>query len=241
MRAVGLNVLMQVRQLWREWGYMFGTMVVPSLFFLFFALPNATDASRANLLLGSFSCFALLGVVFLFGPRIARDRASSWTRYLFTLPVTPWATFCGYAVCVLLTSLLAVWFMQVVIVATAPQDLSARQWLELNLVVIGGGAPFIVLAVLIGLATSENLSVPVTNAFYLILSYLGGLWIPPNALPKSIQKVSSWTPTRHYGELAWAVVRDESLPARSVGVLTAYLAIFGLLVLLCLQARKSDQ
>ena len=54
--------------------------------------------------------------------------------------------------------------------------------------------------------SSARAAVPVANLVYLPLAYLGGLWVPPVAMPATINAISEWTPTRAMGELGWAAV-----------------------------------
>src|SRR5690606_26109523 len=68
--------------------YVLTTLLFPSMFFWFFGVPNAKEPGAAQLLMGSFSGFAVLGVVlFQLTVGTAQDRASGWNSYLRTLPV----------------------------------------------------------------------------------------------------------------------------------------------------------
>ncbi|MCF6320890.1 MAG: ABC transporter permease, partial [Rhizobiaceae bacterium] len=69
----------------------------------------------------------------------------------------------------------------------------------------------------------------VANLLYLPLAYLGGLWMPPEQLPAPIAEISQFTPTRHAGEIAWAIVGGYSIPFDSVIWLAGFSALFALL------------
>jgi ABC-2 type transport system permease protein len=60
------------------------------------------------------------------------------------------------------------------------------------------------------------------------LVFIGGLWLPPNMLPRVVAWLSPLTPTRQYGELVWAAVAGRSLPSTEFAILAAYAFIFAL-------------
>ena len=72
-------------ELLRYPAYLVPTLLLPTVFFLFFVAPGSRVAATARM--ATFAGFAVIGVAFFqFGVGIAIDRASPWEAYLRTLP-----------------------------------------------------------------------------------------------------------------------------------------------------------
>lgn len=212
----------------RQPSYVIATLVFPSLFFLFFAAPNADTPAKANLLLGSFAAFAVLGVMFFqFGLDYAQERESAWFHYVRTLPIRPWQFFLARALTALAYAILAAAVVVIVVLASTPAQVTALQLLHLALALIVGSLPFCLMGLAIGSFTSASSALPIINLVYLVLSFAGGLWIPPAGLSPSVQKVSEYLPSRFYGEWAWSVMSGEAVATRNI----AGLALTAILVL----------
>lgn len=227
MKNIFLHANFKIIEYLRQPTYVVTTMLFPSMFFWFFAAPNATTPERAQMLMGSFASFAVLGVVlFQFGVGIANDRVSPWNIYLRTLPLR--------GIQVLLAQLLAGFFFAMLAVCgviltahlTATVQMPQDRWLPMLATVYLGGLPFAGLGLLIGLMCSPRAAIPVANLIYLPLSFAGGLWLPPNALPQVIQDISQYLPTRMYGEMVWAMTFNTEVKKQNWLGLIIYFVIF---------------
>ena len=89
--------------------------------------------------------------------------------------------------------------------------------------------PFTLLGIALGYWTTSKSAVAVANLLYLPLTYLGGLWIPPEGFPQCIAEISPFTPTRQAGEIAWAVIGGSAIPVTSVLWLAGYSVLFAAL------------
>ena len=193
----------------RQPSYVLSTLIFPSLFFLMFAHPNAKTSDHAHLLMASFCAFAVLGVAFLdFGVSIAKERTSGWSRYIRTLPVSANKVFLGRSLNAVVFSLLAAALVVLVVNLSTDANLEVPKYFSLLGVLILGLIPFALMGIAIGYLTTASSSLPVANLFYLTLSFIGGLWIPPEGLPERIQDISVYSPTRFYGEFVWAATLD---------------------------------
>lgn len=211
-------------ELLRHPGYVVPTLVFPAMFFLFFAAPaKGVDATVS---MCSFAAFAVIGVGFFqFGIAAANDRISPWETYLRTLPVGPGTRFAarvaGAGVFAAASSAIVV----LAAVATTPASLDAAGYSELALVLAAALVPFALLGIALGYWATPRGALPLANILYLSLSYLGGLWTGPGTLPHAVEHVSSYLPTRQYGEVLWNAVAGTFEPARWL-VLAAYGVVF---------------
>lgn len=195
---------MKLFELLRQPSYVVGTMVFPSLFFLFFAQPNAKTPQAANLLMGSFAAYAFLGIIFFqFGVDLANEKSRPWFRYQKSLPISEGSIFFGRILAALVFAFLTELLLIIVINISTEVDISFLSYLKLSLYLCAASLPFAFLAISIGKLCTAKSALPISNMIYLSLSFLGGLWIPPNALPESIQRISEWMPTRYFVETAW--------------------------------------
>jgi ABC-2 type transport system permease protein len=222
-RAKFLNML-------RQPAFVIGTLVFPSLFFAFFAAPNADTPEKANLLLNSFAAFAVLGVVFFqFGLDLAIERNSPWFLYLRTLPLKPSSFFIARGLAALSFAILAASVVILIGHALVPAHFTLITLCRLAVALTIGGIPFCLMGLCIGYFIPASSALPIANLAYLILSFAGGLWIPPAGLHSSVQKISPFLPTRLYGEWAWSAALGTPLPkAQLLGLALYSLALIPL-------------
>lgn len=210
MRLFYSYLIFYFRQLYRQPSYVLSTLVFPSLFFLFFAQPNITSEEAAEMMLGSFAAFAVIGVViFQFGAEVAHERGSGWWVYQQSLPASQSLKWLARASVAVAFALAAAALVAFTVHLSTDASLTANQLVYLFLALLVGVFPFCFIGLLIGYTFSGRAALPAANLIYIVCSFLGGLWIPPEGLSENIAKVSRYFPTRHYGELVWAAVKSQ--------------------------------
>jgi len=229
-----VHAVIELLELVRQPGYWVPTILFPAMLFLFFGhsfRPGGT--AGANVVLASWAVYAVLGVAFYqFGVGIAQDRETPWGRFLKTLPASLAPRLAARVATALLFAVAAALLVGFVALAFLPIDLGFGQLASLLLALRSGGTVFAIFGIALGYAVPARASVPVANLVYLPLAFVGGLWIPPPALPEIVESFSRLTPTRHFAELAWAAVGiHESFPFTSLAVLTGYGVVFAGLAL----------
>jgi ABC-2 type transport system permease protein len=185
----------QTLELARHPAYVVPTLLFPAAFFLVFA-PGRGRMS-ATLEMAAFAGFAAIGVAFFqFGVGIATERASPWEAYLRTLPVGVPTRLGARVVSALAFAVAAAGVVVAVALLTTRAGLPPGLWFALVLTLLLGAAPFALLGIALGYLAPPRGALPIANLLYLALSYSGGLWVRPNALPPSVQAVSPYLPTR---------------------------------------------
>lgn len=199
-------------------------VIFPTMLYAFFGIPSSrADPELANILLASWSAFAVIGIGFFqFGVSISQAREAKWENYARTLPVGGLPKFVAQIVtaCCFLT--IALGLLWSVAHFTTANNLSYGQFIDLYGTLLIGVVPFVLMGAALGYTVPARGAVPIANLFYLPLSYLGGLWLPPQMLPDFIATFSPYTPTRQLGELAWAAVLETPAPTSSFTGLTLY-------------------
>ncbi|MCX7979079.1 MAG: ABC transporter permease [Bdellovibrionaceae bacterium] len=230
LRLVFLHSWFLTLELLRQPMYVITTVVFPSMFFWFFAAPNAKDEPSALMMAGSFCAFAVLGVVvFQFAVGIAQERLTPWAQYLRVLPAPTWVPFVARLVAGLVFAVFAVAGVITIAFWTTPFDLEREFWLPFISRLFLTGIPFGALGIFLGYAVTPGSALPVANLVHLPLSFAGGLWLPPNALPQVVQDISPYLPTRMYGELIWSCLLQTELEQKYLWGLIGYGAVFFLL------------
>jgi ABC-2 type transport system permease protein len=125
----------------------------------------------------------------------------------------------------------AVVVMAVVAHLTTPAHLPLAAWGRLVLALVAGAIPISLLGFAIGYFASPKGAGTLAQLFYLPLSFLGGLWVPPQNLPEVVQKISQFTPTRHWGDVVWPAVTGQAWKAQDFLSLAVFTLIFGVLAL----------
>ncbi len=214
-------------ELFRQPMYLVSTVLFPSMFFWFFGIPNAKETGSIAILTASFSAFAVLSVVlFQFAVGIAQEKDSSWYYYVKSLPYPRGLQLGSRLLAGLLFSALGIG--GVIATALIFSDLKIQDilWFSFIAKVYLGSIPFALMGICIGLSVNSRTVLPMANLIYLPLSFAGGLWMPPNILPKVVQDISIYLPTRMYGEILWADVLKTSVEVKNMYGLAAYGVVF---------------
>lgn len=213
-------------------GYLFPTLILPLMLFAFFGIPNAGRAATANLLFASFATFAVFGVVFFqFGVGIAQYRENAWEHYLRTLPAGPLPRFGAQILTAIVFAAISIGLIALAAVVFADARFSPLAALRLPIAFLAGAIPFGFFGIALGYWVTPRAAIPMANLLYLPLSFVGGLWQPPDSLPRVVAEISRLTPTRHFAELTWAAALDRPWPLDSWLWLAGYTLLFALTAL----------
>jgi len=219
---------MQLKSLFRLPAYWVPTLAFPVMLFSMF---GAGGSGRvADFSTASFVIYGVIGIAFFqFGVSIAQDRESHWERYRRTLPGAMGPHIFSQLVAALVFSILTASLVITVSFNISSPTIDAVKILGLIGAAIIITIPFTLLGIALGYWTNSKSAVAVANLLYLPLAYLGGLWMPPDRLPSAIAEISQFTPTRHAGEIAWAIVGGNSIPENSIVWLAGYSLFFAVL------------
>ncbi len=216
-----------VVELCRYPAYLVPTMLVPSVFFLFFIAPGSAQAATVRM--ATFAGFAAIGVAFFqFGVGIAVDRGSPWEAYLRTLPVGPVTRLGARVMSALLFACAAAGLLVAVAVTATDATLPAAGWLELSAALLAGTAPFALLGIALGYWSPVKGALPIANLLYLVLSYAGGLWIRPGGLPHPVGALSRLLPTRALADALASIALQDRFDWRDWLALATFGGLFAL-------------
>ncbi len=224
-------ILLRLKELFRLPAYWLPTLLFPAMLFAMFGVGGS--GLRANYAMASFTIYAVIGVAFFqFGVSIAQDRATQWERYRRTLPGAGGPQIVAQLSAALVFSLLSALLVIAIGYAMSEPSLNAATLAKLLFAAVCVAIPFTLLGVMLGYWTTAKSAVGIANMLYLPLAYVGGLWMPPAALPDIVAKISPYTPTRHAGEIVWAIAGGRAVPRESILWLAGYGVLFAVIAYL---------
>jgi len=223
MAILRANLALTFKVFLRQPGFWVPTILFPAMLYAFFGAQNAGDGPAAIYAAASFSVYAVLGVAFFqFGVSIAEDRQSAFAVWQRSLPARPFASWIARLCAALVFSIAAVALVLVTARLVGGLHIDAATQIRLLAICLIVAVPATFMGTALGYLASRHSVVALANLIFLPLAYLGGLWVPPPALPAQINTISQWTPTRHMGEVAWAAVDGRSPPDMSIVALVVF-------------------
>ncbi|NWN93534.1 MAG: ABC transporter permease, partial [Bacillus sp. (in: Bacteria)] len=69
----------------------------------------------------------------------------------------------------------------------------------------------------------------ISNVLYMLLAVCGGMWMPIEVMPKTMQNIAHWLPSYHFGSGAWEIVQGGMPGWKNILVLLTYFVVFMLL------------
>jgi ABC-2 type transport system permease protein len=228
VRLVLVHARAMTVELARYPAYVVPTLLLPSVFFLFFVSPGARTEASARM--ATFAGFAVIGVAFFqFGVGIAAERASPWEVFLRTLPLGAAVRLAARLLSASLFAFASAALLMATAVATTDVSLRLAAWAELPLALVIGTIPFAFLGIALGYWVPAKAALPVANLLYLVLAYAGGLWMLPSSLPSAVRSISPLLPTRAFSDELVSAAHGSRFDWGGWLALTAFAALFALL------------
>jgi ABC-2 type transport system permease protein len=226
-------VVSELCRLWRTPAFSVPTLVLPSMFFLFFGVPHLSSTLEglraAEYMLVSFSTFSVMSVgLFSFGVSVANERESGWNKLIRLAPVSSWLYLLSKLIVAALFGAASIFGLLLVASFFAEGGISLMLCITLFTLVLPGVVPFSALGLAIGYLCPAHAASAVANIVFLPLAFASGLFVPLSALPVVVQDLAPLLPSYHLAAMGWRRVAGhgpgEILPS--------------LLVLLCFTAAS---
>ena len=241
-----MNTLLvfQLRRVGRNRQFLFFTVLLPALFTVFFTkifggqAGNAADYQDvAASFMVSMMAYGAIGAALGATIRISFDRASGWLRQLRVTPV-PQTQIVGVDIAVgaLLTlpSLLVVALVGRFVNGV---QLGLGSWVGLVAVLWVGSVAFVALGLLLGLSLDEKAAGGAMGLVSVVLATLGGLWVPVQVVPESLQVLARFLPSYWYAQLGRDVAAGSPPAVSAVLALVGFTAAFAALAIFVARRR----
>jgi ABC-2 type transport system permease protein len=214
----------------RNPSFMLPIMLFPTLFYLLFGivLNKSAGADIARYLLVSYGVFGVMSPgLFGFGVSLALERDGGLLTYKRALPMPPGAYLLGKMLMAMLAAAVVILLLLVMGVGMGHVVITATQAGLLLLTGVLGVLPFCALGMLVGTLIKGQGAPGMLNLIYLPMSFLSGLWVPLNQLPKALQQVAPIWPSYHLHALGMvALDLDHGHVLEHVAVLAGFTLVF---------------
>lgn len=225
--------------------FMIPTIGFPLMFYVLFGLvlqSGRPDAPRmATYLLATYGAFGIVGIaLFALGVGVAVERGQGWLEVKRASPMPVSAYFTAKYTTTLVIGVALMLLMSIVGAVFGHVRMSAGHWAALFAVESLGALPFCAMGLAIGYIAGPNSAAPTANILYLPLSFLSGLFIPAEMLPRVLQGFARVLPPYHLGQLALDAVGVA--PASDAwGHVLALLGFLVLFTFIALIAYRRDE
>src|SRR4051812_29399657 len=192
--------------------YSLSTVMFPIMFYVLFGLVmnrqgavNGTSVS--TYLLATYGTFGVIGAsLFANGAGVAAERGLGWMQVKRASPMPPFANFLAkFIVGTIFSSIIEIALVGLgILFGGVHIELAAAAKLVGTLVL--GAVPFCSLGLAIGFFAGPNSAPGIVNMIYLPLSFLSGLWVPVDMLPKFLQHIATGLPPYHLAQLALNII-----------------------------------
>lgn len=224
MNEAGAEILSSVRAP----EFIIPTIVFPVGFYSLFGVMLNQGGSTGSYLLATYGVFAVLGpAIFGFGASIAAEREKGWLDLKRAVPLSGLSYILAKLIVTLVFSAMSLALLYAAAGFLAGVELEKAIWLKLLGVHLIGAIPFALIGISIGFLMSGNGAVAVANVVFLVLSALGGLWLPIFLFPDFMQAFAQALPSFHMGEISLSIVGapGDHTPLRSAAIMAGMTAI----------------
>lgn len=183
------------------------TMIMPAVFYLIFGLTNKDEmlgSTNAALYISvSLATYGAMIATTTGGAQVAIERALGWSRQLALTPLRPAAYI---LIKVIVSMVLGAVSVIVVFVLTATTGVHAplTTLVSSGLLVILTSCVFAAFGVMLGYLLPAENAIQVASMVLGILSLIGGLFVPLEIWPDTLQTIARFTPAYGVGEIARA-------------------------------------
>lgn len=236
----------ELRCFLRESGMLVFTVLMPvASYAVFSSIGDPGDDAggisvAAAMMIGLAGYGAVIGVL-SHGASVSVERTRGWLRQLRLTPLRP----SSVVIVKGLTSTLAAFPPIIAVGITGHLEhgitLSWTTWLVIGALLWAGTAPFALLGLAMGYGLKPALAQPASFLAFFTLSTLGGLLVPVQALPVTLQHIAVTLPTNRYAELGWSAVAGHAPTPAGMTVLGAWTLLFAVLALVAFRRSAATR
>ncbi|HJT18054.1 MAG TPA: ABC transporter permease [Thermoanaerobaculia bacterium] len=207
--------------------YVIPTLAFPVMFYVFFAIVFG-QKGIASYLIATYGAFGIIGAsLFGFGVSVAIERGQGWLSLKRATPMPLSAWFGAKIGMAFLFSAIIVVLLSILGIVLGGVHFAPAAWAMLFAVLVGGALPFCAMGLMIAYAAGPNSAPAIVNIVYLPMSFLSGLWIPIEVMPKFLQHIAPAFPPFHLAQLALIVIgQTKGNVAPHIAALAGFTALF---------------
>jgi len=210
VRIFGKEARYEFQKLLRTKAFSAATIGFPVMFYFLFGVANkhavVGGIHIAKYMLASYAVFGLVGsALFGIGVGMASERAAGWLEVKQASPMPPMAYLFAKCASAVAFGLIIVSILTVIGLTLGGVSLSAVEFGKMLALTVAGSTAFASMGLLLALLVPANAAPGIVNLIYLPMSFLSGLWMPIEMLPKWLQAFAPVLPTYHLAQLMQGV------------------------------------
>ncbi len=207
--SVGYLVL-ELRRAMRSTRFLIFTIAFPVLLFLLYvSMFAAGDQATTGILMIDMTAFgAMTGALFA-GGRVALERSVGWQRQLRLTPLSGAGYLTAKGITGMMLAIPAVVLVPLVGAVIEGVSLDATGWLRVVLGTWLAAIPFALIGLLIGQIGTPDTLQPIMSIVMLVMSLLGGIFIPIDTMPDWLLNVAHVLPSYWLGQIGRGAVTTD--------------------------------
>ncbi|WP_406449584.1 ABC transporter permease [Streptomyces sp. NBC_00876] len=222
-------IVLEIRRTLRDGAFLiFGTGMPVMMYLIFTNIGggDGVDGWKTASMVGM-AAYGALGSAMSIGTGVASDKSLGWLQQLRITPLSPSQAVVGRAISGSVTVLPAILTVLLAGGLVNGVRLAAWQWAALVLLLWIGALPFTLLGLGNGYRLTPQGTGVVNVACLMGFGVVGGLWFPMELLPGWLRSIGAFTPANRFADLGWATTDGHAPGGATVGVLAAWLLLFG--------------
>lgn len=232
-------LLLEIKRATRNPRFLIFTIAFPVVMFLLYVgifakSDNPSEhAVTVGILMVNMTSFGALTAALFTGARVAQERAAGWQRQLRLTPLSGGAYLGGKALVSMLVAMPAVLLVPLLGGVAEGVSLDGSGWLRVSLGIWLAVIPFALLGLLLAQFGTPETMQPITSITMLVMSLLGGIFIPIDSMPHWLLSIAKILPSYWMGQVGrGAITPDLSVDlGRAVLWLGIWTAVLGFAVI----------
>jgi ABC-2 type transport system permease protein len=219
------------------------TLLFPLLFFLLFGVLMGSARGNAQMSLFAFTSYGVFGAIapglFGFGVSLAFEREQGLLLFRQAIPMPSGSYLLARMVMAMIFVAIVTLMMMLLAVFVAHVPLTVGQAILVFFVNVLGVLPFCAIGLYVGSMVSGQAAPAIVNLIFIPMSFLSGLWVPMQFLPKVVQQMAPVWPAHHLVQLSLTAVDAPSMgdTATHIGALVGVTILFFALAMRRLAGR----
>lgn len=231
MYAMWMQSKAETLKILRNPYYVFWSLAMPILFyFLFTKIINTGVDDKQQWqthYLMSMTIFSIMGSsIMTLGIRLVQERTEGWSRFMRITPLSEYSYFIAKMMAQTVIHILSILVIFASGILINSVFLSIQEWFLSGLWILVGSLPFLALGTLIGTMKRVDTASGISNILYMALAIMGGMWMPIEVLPRTMQAIAKWLPSYNLGNGAWEIISGRYPEWFNVLILVGYFFLF---------------
>lgn len=213
---LAVHVVTEVNGARRSVEYVVGLVVLPTVLYAMFGLPNdstwvAGGSPYSTISIGSFAAYGVVSLaIFTFVDELAKERSRGWITTMRATPIPLWSHLVAKLVMAALYATGIVALLAAASVPTGASRLDVPSWLALAALGVVGVTVVGTLGIVVAFVVRPAAATAIANLVFLPLAFCSGFFFPLSEVPAFVRSVAPWLPTYHFGRLVWSTTATDA-------------------------------